>query len=310
MALFRESPEKTSIKHRDAALANYDRLTVRLHEAEANVIAAKSGAQRAAMDGDDGALDVAEAAEAAAQRRLGTIVAAHAEAGKLLALLETQIAEITDKKLRVATAAEVVALADELAQAGAGFDASTALLAEVAGRAVAVTFEATGLNVFSASARVEVGAATEVVAQVLREHGRAVLNGLAPAAMPKPAPPAAHPVAVVTEPLVRVFATRAVKWRDADGAERAAGKYVDVDLPAATAKRALSCGAALDLSNPARKQNLGQWPGNYSLAQCHDLDAVGPKADAATPQHDPIKHGAFEERIGKPFTLKIAAGRT
>jgi hypothetical protein len=305
MALFRQSPEKSVVKDRDVAQANVIRLAAKLTEAESAVIATKNATWQVALAGDDDGLDAAESVERAALHRLGTLSAAHTEAGKLLALLDSQIAEMQDAKTRAATNAAVLALADELIEVAAAYDASTAALAKVAGHALVVTMEANGLHVFTTSSRIEVDAAAKVVATCLREHGRAVLNGLAPAAMPKPAPIPAKPVEVVKAPLTRVFSTRPVKWRDADGAQRAGGKFVDIDVPAATAKRALACGAALALDHPERKKNLGTWPGNVSLANCYDLDAPG-----ATPlQHDPLIHSAFQPvDRGKPFQLKIAAG--
>jgi hypothetical protein len=58
------------------------------------------------------------------------------------------------------------------------------------------------------------------------------------------------------------------------------------------------------MSDPARKANLGSWPGHVSINNCYDLDK-----DQAGPQHDPIVHSAFQPiDRGKPFTLKIATG--
>jgi hypothetical protein len=305
MAFFKEAPIKGITRDRDTAKANRDRLAVRLGEAEQAVITSKSATQRAALDGDDAALDTAETAERGALHRLSTIRAAHEAAGKLLALLESQLATMAEDKMRSATNAASLALADELISAGAAYDASTALLAEVCTRALAVTSEANGLAVFTSSSLVEVRAAVEVVAGELRQHGRAVLNKLAKAEMPKPAAPAAKVVPLAKDPLVRVFATRAVRWRDADGAERCSGKFLDIDISAAQAKSALASGAALPISDPARKANLGSWPGHVSLNACYDLDA----AAEAAPQHDPVVHSAFQPiDRGKPFTLKIAAG--
>jgi hypothetical protein len=301
MPIFRQSPEKSVIKDRDIARANVDRLTLKLHDAEANVIATKSLAQRAALDGDDGGLDAAEASERAAQHRHSTLSAAHAEALKLVSLLTEQIETMADQKLRAATSVATLALADELVEIGAAFEASTIALNEVAARVVLISAEGQGLSVFTASAKIEVSAAVEVLAMVLREHSRAVLNHQAPAAMPKPAPEPVKPVPVVKEPLVTVFATRPVKWRDADNAQRASGKFVDVGLPAATAARALASGAALKLDHPERKRCLGTWPGHVSLQNCYDLDA----ADAAAPQHDPVKHSAFVETIGTPRLMRV-----
>jgi hypothetical protein len=189
MAIFKASPEKTLQRDLDNAKANVDRLAVRLTGAEQAVITSKSAAQRAALDGDDGGLDAAEHAESDALRRLSTIVAAHAEAEKLVALLESQIAAMLDKKTRAATAAETNAIADELIQAAAGFDVSTGILADVSARAALISFEATGLASFTERSRSEVTAAVEVISALLREHGRAVLRGGAAATLPTPEAP-------------------------------------------------------------------------------------------------------------------------
>jgi hypothetical protein len=206
MALFARAPEKSAIKDRDSAQVNVDRLALKLHDAEQAVRATKQAAQRAALDGsDDAALDVAEVAERAALHRHVTLAAASGEAAKMLAFLEDQIATMEDQKLRKATAAEVNALAGELVELATAYDASTRALNEAATRALAVSFELNGLAVFTASSVIEVAAAIPIVAEVLRQHARAVTNNLAPAAMPKPAPELAKvappaPVAVPPNP--------------------------------------------------------------------------------------------------------------
>jgi hypothetical protein len=304
MAFFKEAPIKSLTRDRDTAKANVERLAAKLTDAESAVIATKSTAQRAALAGD-----AAEVAERAALHRHGTLNAAYAEAGKLLALLESKIAEMQDAKTRTATAAATNDLADELIEAAAAFDASTAALADVAVRALVVTMEAQGLAIFTTSSRIEVVAAAKVVATCLREHGRACLNMLVPAAMPKALEPPAKVVPVVKEQLVRIFTTRAVRWRDQDGAERAGGKFADIDVSSAQAKRALASGAALELSNPARRANLGSWPGTVSLGQCFDIDTAEQPDAAAKPQGSaPTIHSAFQvvDR-GPAFKLHVAA---
>ena len=110
------------------------------------------------LSGDDGGLDAAEVAEAAALRRLSTIAAAHAEAEPVLLKLDSQIAATLDKNTRAATAAKTNAIADELSRAAVGFDTAVAALADVSARAALIAFEATGLANFSTSARLEVPA--------------------------------------------------------------------------------------------------------------------------------------------------------
>jgi hypothetical protein len=306
MAFFKEAPIKSLTRDRDLAKANCDRLALKLHDAEANVIATKSLAQRAALDGDDGGLDAAEAAERAALHRHGTLSAAHTEAAKLLALLESQIVEMLDKKTRTATALATNALADELVEIGAAYHASTSALNEVCSRVLTFTTEANGLSVFLTSSLIEVAAAIRVVNEVLKQHSRSVLNGLAKAEMPKVPEPPAKPVAAQPKaPTVRVFSTKPVMWLE-DGQRRSGGKCCDLDLPVAVAERALSSGACVKLDHPSRATNIGRWPGHYSLSVCFDLDSEAAPSGSAT---EPTIHSAFQPiDRGKPFQLKIAGG--
>jgi hypothetical protein len=304
MALFTKAPEKTLTRDRDLARSNRDRLAIRLNDAERATISAKSLAQRAALDGDDGALDAAEAAEHASLRRLSTIGAALGESEKLLALLESQLATLADQKQRAATTLATNALADELVEVADAYLASTSALHEICVRAQAVTMEANGLVAFLTTSLTEVPAAIPVVAEVLRQHARAVTNNLAPAAMPKVPETPATPVAAQPKALtVRVFSTKPIKWLDQDGKQVSGGKCVDLDLPVAVAERALACGACVKLDHPTRAGNLGRWPGNYSLAVCFDLDS-----EAAVPgPQETIVHSAFTPiDRGPAFKLRIA----
>jgi hypothetical protein len=307
MAFFKEAPIKGLTRDRDAAQTNAARLAAKLTEAEQAASAAKSLAQRAALSGDDAGLDAAEVSERAALHRYGTLAAAHAEAVKMLAFLNESIETVTDQKTRAATSVATLALADELVEVAAAYDASTRALNECATRALAVSMELNGLVVFTASSVIEVAAAIPVVTEVLRQHARAVTNNQAPAAMPLvPEPPAKPVPAQAKAPTVRVFSTKPVKWLDEDGKQVSGGKCVDLDLPVAVAERALASGACVKLDNPLRAGNLGRWPGNYSLGACYDLDA----ADASAPQLDPVVHSAFQPLPGlrAPFQLKVAAG--
>jgi hypothetical protein len=299
MALFSKNPEKTLITDRDAAKSNHDRLAARLADAESNVIACKTASQTAALDGDDGSLDVAETAERAALHRLDSLRAAHAAAGNLLADMETKIAEANDRKQRTATASAVDALADELTEASADYVASTTLFHTVMGRVKAVTVEGHALEVFTAASITEVSAAVPIIVEVLRQHGRAVVQGFANAQMPIPAPMNAVP-APPAPSLLTIFTTQPLKWLDNDGKQRSCGKGVDIELPTATANRALAAKVAVRLDHPSRKTDRGQWPGHVALAHCFDLDA-------APLQHGATIHSAFE-RVdrGKPYALKIA----
>lgn len=302
MALFQKS--SSIIKDRDVAQANRDRLAGKLNDAEVAIIAAKSLAQRAALDGDDAALDAAEAAEHTAQRRHGTITAALAETEKLLALLESQIAEAADKKLRAATAAETEALADEFSQAAAGFDISTGILAEVAARAALVCFEATGVANFAAASRPEVATGVEAASALLREHAKMVLNGTAAATLPQP-----HaivvPEKIVAPVTVRLFSMKAVKW-SADGGLRYAPKYAQVDLPPAVADRALAIYACVEMGSDACRMFSGTHvPGSGNLADNVSLDEGG-ETDVLPVSPEPIQFQRVDR--GATYQLRTVGG--
>jgi hypothetical protein len=187
---FFQNPEKSAEKKLADMRTARDSLAARLAAAEGAVAESDTALRQLAVQGaEDAALAAGEAKLRDTERRVATLVPALAEIEKLLVRLEADRAEMLDAKLRAATAAATNELADEMIEAGAAYDASTAVLNEVCTRAQAVIFEATGLSVFTASSRVEVGAAIPVVSEVLRQHGRAVLNGNAKAEMPVPPPP-------------------------------------------------------------------------------------------------------------------------
>jgi hypothetical protein len=301
MALFSKNPEKTAISDCDAARSNHDRLAARLADAESHVIACKTASQTAALDGDDGSLDVAEAAERAALHRLDSLRAAHAAAGNLLADLEAKIAETTDKKTRAATASAVEALADEIVEAGDNYLTATKLFHAVCSRALTVSMELQGLHEFTRASGTEVAAALPVVAEVLREYGRAVLQGFAKAEMPLPEAP--FKAVPITKPATRhLFALRAICWTEGD-LMRIGRRYTDVDLPVEIAARAIKARVCVEMNDPLRnRQTINAWPGHPDPASCFNLDA-----DAAPLQHEATIHSAFE-RVdrGKPYALKIA----
>ena len=309
MALFTKAPEKTLICDRDLALTNRDRLAAKLTEAEAATIATKSAAQAAALAGDDAALDIAEAAQTAALRRHATIVAANAEAAKMLDFLNEQIATADDQKTRSATTAATLAMADELTEIANGYFASTAALVEVAERVLPCTTEMNGVLVFAQSSLIEVGAAIPVICEALKQHHRAVTNHQAPAAFPKPAPPAAKPVPVTPPATRHVFSVRNIKWTDETGLRVQAGGF-ECDLPPAVAARGLKTGAVALIGSEAFRTMKGTRPITHPAPErCENLDGNNGSAEPKTDpqmQHERILHAAFEPiDRGPPRLMRI-----
>jgi hypothetical protein len=311
MGIFKEAPIKSVTRDRDAAKANVDRLAGKLTVAEQAVIVSKQAAQRAALDGDDGRLDAAEAAERAALHRHSTLSAAHVEAGKLLAHLESQIAEMNDTKLRKQTAAEAEALADELTEAGAAYDLSTKLLSEVSERCLAVTLEARGLAIFTASSRVEVANAIPIVAGFVRGHARAVLDHQMPAVMPLPPAPIVVPAVVAPPVLKQVFCIKQVRWTALEG-KRFAPKFTILELPPDVADRALALKACTPIPGDAWAKYKGTYVPYSHHQESIDLDADAVEGetlpDDKAPQPKASGHSpnpGFIETIGEPRLVRI-----
>src|SRR5258706_872284 len=311
MAIFRTSPEKTLQRDRDAAMANVDRLAAKLNDAEADVTASKTAVQRAALDGDDGALDIVETAERAALHRLSTINAAHEAAAKLLALLESQIAELLDKKQRATTSAELLAMAGDLEQANESTTIAMTALADIATRSAVFLFDAKGLQFFATSALTQIPEATSYIAMLLRERARLVLDGTAPATLPE-AEAAFVPTTPVKPVVRRLFSLKPISWTDANGDLRVAQRWTDIDLPLACADRAIAANACVEMNDPARsQQTLRQWPGHPNPANCFNLDEPGTAAKADVVDEQPREpdevHSAFQPLDrGQPFHMRIA----
>jgi hypothetical protein len=191
MALFQKSnPEKAAEKRATDARAARDKLASRLAQAQGVVAETHKTLQRLVVESaDDAALARGEALLHEAERRVATLLPVLSEIENSIPAFDREIADLAEKNLRAATAAETNAIADELIQAAAGFDIAVGILSDASARAALISFEGTGLASFSVSARVEVPAAVEIVSALLREHGRAVLRGDRAATLPTPEAP-------------------------------------------------------------------------------------------------------------------------
>jgi hypothetical protein len=313
MVLFKASPEKKLIGEVETARANRDRLAAKLGESEQAADNTGSAARALAYDGGgDDTLERAEASQRAAVHRVGTLKAAHAEAEKLLALLEGQVATMLDAKVRAATAAAIEAVADEIEKSGESFAIGAAALAEAAKHAALVTPDAAGLANFASNVMVELPPAIRMTAQMLRSQAAAVLTGAGPAAMPTPEA-VVKPVVLVQPVTRRLFATRAIKWTDAAGQLRISPQFADVDLPIACADRAIAAKACVAMTDPARnKLTHNTWPGHPSPDHCFSLDEPDEAAkadDAAKPLAEPVVHTAFKVvNRGPAYRLRVAGG--
>jgi hypothetical protein len=218
----------------------------------------------------------------------------------LVASLEDATAQAADKKLRSETSAAIEAIADEVERAGAAFDAGAAVLAETTGRAAAIIYDATGLQVFTANVRSEVPAAIKMIASILRDRAHATISGTAPASLPKVAL-APKPVQLPPPAIETVFFLRAAKWTDVEGKLHLIPKFGDGELPPEIAARALALGAAVPIDDPRRRQFGCQSLPLPNVEWCTNLD----NSDAAPNTAEPVIHSAFEKLDrGPAYTIK------
>jgi hypothetical protein len=299
MAMFKADPAKKLANDLEAARANRDKLTERLAAAEASIAERKTAAKDLARDGaDDAQLDRAENELRKAQTRAATLSAALDETKQQIAAFEKNQADLTDKKLRAATAAEIERRAAGLEAVGAAIDALFIKFVEATQSAAEVTLDGKGLAIFAQSARGEIPPAVQMVARELRNRAAATLAGTAPATLPTQPPQLVAPPP--PPPSVVCFALRHVAWTDHQGVLRSAGANSgNLELPEAAAKRGLENGAVILMSDPKVKQ-LARSRAELFVPdprRCEVLDdSVVPPSTAKT-----AKHSAFPLPPGEAF---------
>jgi hypothetical protein len=277
-------------------------LTERLKATELALSERRAGAQRLARDGaNDSELDAAEAALRSAQDRRSTLAAALVDVERQVQDLERAHDDLTDKKLRAETAAAIEKLVSEVAEAATAFDAGAEKLAECTARAAVIVADARGLQIFAISARDEVRAAIAMTSALLRSRATEVLNGNAPAKLPKPETPIAIRPAPVVIPTRQVFALANLKWTTEKGGVETVAKYTIASPPAKFAELAIERGLADDPGSQRARQlaeaHGGGWR-SVSEDDCHDLNA-----DGAAPKQTQRRPAFYRGPRDGPLTL-------
>ena len=184
-AVKRQRDLETKLKDKHASR---DNLIERRKSAEANAAAHREKARNLASDGaDDAALSAPEFAMRREQDRAATLGDALGDVEATICNLEREIAQMIDQRCRAETAAAVTALADKWATMGAAFDATVGELADLARESATIVLDAHPLKVFLEAVQKQVPPEAGLVSRVLRDHAKAVLAGIAPASLPKPA---------------------------------------------------------------------------------------------------------------------------
>jgi hypothetical protein len=171
---------------------------------------------------------------------------------------------------------------------------------------VAWRYETASMGVYISSIASEVETAAALTDADLRASIANVLAGHLDIALARPPIADAEPLLPepVAEKLTQVFSLNALAWTH-DGVLRRCSKWVDVELPAACAERALRHAKAVPMSDPRRAELRGHGGGHPDPSWCFDLDrepsVVLPASD------DPAEMFTRIDR-GPGFKLAIATG--
>lgn len=263
-----------------------DVIKMRLALAEQAVKERHAAVRRFALDGaDDDALDKAEAALRAAQDRARTLADALADADTYVREAEQRRDAAEAQKRRGEVATEIEKVAERLGEVGSEFAGLMQKMAALTERAAALTPDASGLHSFCSRALIEIPESAELLSQVLRGIATATRSGSAPAPLPQSVPQAQPTCHVPPPAMTRVFAVKPIKWLDATGALRLQPPHFDIDLEPALAARAIEIGAAIEITDPRRRQLHGS--GRIYLPNAEHCVSLTPGDDSEPePRHE------------------------
>ena len=232
-----------------------------------------------------------------------------AKVNDAFSMLESLDAAVTEQARRVAAAEQALnaeqqtaarkvaseALAADVAkieQQIAPWLVSTRQLASSLAKFEAFRFEAGSIAKYLANAANEIELALSVTVPDLRGGVAAVLEGREKA--PSQPAPVVKFVAPKAPPTKTVFFLRASKWTDEKGKLCLIQKFNDATLPLSLAAHAIKVNAAVEMTDPVRKPNLGVWNGRPLHAEhCFALDA-------ASETRASVLHSAFEPHPTRP----------
>jgi hypothetical protein len=296
MAFFQKTPAE--LIEADLKASRKKRVTTeqRLQYAEAQLAEYRATVEKLTNDvAENSAVAAASASVAGAEIEVNAWRQSLADLdAKTLDLTDAE-KEIADRKLRAETATAIEAIAKTLVDADATLNAALANMIGATRRAADFVLDAHGLTAYLMNAKEEVPRATALIAQILKDRAVQTIDGRAKAALVMPEVIAPKQKAVPPPPTETVFFLRASKWTDETGKLQLIQKFTDATLSPALAKHAIKVGAAVERTDPVRKQNLGSWSGRQFHAEhCFALDAA-----SATSNITPIKP-MFEKHPNVP----------
>jgi hypothetical protein len=324
-----DDPEMFLQRSLDEARASRDSTAAKLKKAEPIVAEKRAKAKR--LEHDDAEERVVRAALADArveQDHIDNLSVVLVEKEQRVVQLEQELAAAIDARTRAATAAEVTKLGEELALASEDLAQSAGRLADVAGKiATFSSYDGGSLAAYATSLKNDVPPTILMIQTSLKTYATMVLHGSAAATLPQPPQPA--PAPPPPAPTTTVFAIRHVAWRAEDGTICTAGKFFDVSLPPAIARRALKAGVAVEQTDPVRRKAMGtvgivqpslavcEWIGDGEKPVSDSRPFSDPRSTPPVHRSPPVPEMAmrnnpnvvdFQETIGRPYKLPIPRG--
>jgi hypothetical protein len=263
------------------------RLTSQRDAAKTALEKAKAARQHNHLDGDGDAKTAAalQAKVSVAESELAGLDEAVKAQAERVADTERQLADEATQAARKAASEALARDVDSIEAQLAPWLTATRQLAAALAKYETFRFESGSISKYLANASNEAEIALSVTIPDLKGGIAAVLEGREQA----PSQPAqvVKFVAPKPPPTKTVFFLRASKWTDDKGKLHLIQKFNDATLPPALAAHAIKVGAAVEMTDPVRKKNLGSWNGRpFHAEHCFALDAASETREA-------VLHSAF-----------------
>jgi hypothetical protein len=286
MRLFAREQTQTPVEaaEQDVAKARQrcDRLSAELQAAQSQLATSKAAASEAALAGDsNGLADLAEqiATQEAAASALGA--ALNTASGEVAAAIE-QLANVQDAEQRSESIRELQGLVDQIQSAGLPFKAALRDLVGLLNRGGEISADARAVAGLFAQLEVDADQLLNTATVALGIYAKQIEGGTSRATLPRP-PPA--PVAIPAPTLSSVHPLFDVKWTDPSGMLRHAAAGWDIEVPVATAQRAIAAGICVACDDPrAIKARRERGSVNADLDRAVDLDQTNPTPPAPEPE--------------------------
>jgi hypothetical protein len=247
----------------DKACANRDRLLADVGKDEKRVLA-KGEAVDSAYDDADASEDARTKVRAAkhdADEALKASKAALARAETLIVKIKQDEAAADLKARQQASATKI--LQDHVPRLAKGikmYVEGAAMVAEVTTEMLPYTPDARRLQLITGNAALETPEHAELLITVAKSVAQSIIAGGPPLAEHAPPPMLLRPGAKqpsLPQPAetVAIFAIQPVRWKNAEGELQTSHRWSDIDVPPATAKKAIAMGAAVGMDHALRRQH-------------------------------------------------------